>query len=1459
MARWVIPALLGPGSLFAQAPPFTCNYTAGAPPVVREGGLSERIADTFLTCSGGFLGQQFVVNIQVFLNTTYTGRINQGPTLTVGPTVHRGQPTGSNSVVWPAVTLTAPGTIGTVVASITGMRARATTPTTPVVSFLTTSGATSVPVNNPQQTVAITIAGMPIATAVRRPDDSASFVAQIPNCQSNKTTVNAQTAADFNVKFTENDSTIYRNAAGVETQSSRLVARFFGIPAGVSLYVTAAPVAAGTTLGPGTAALTATDANGAGGFTPLPATHGPYRQLPIVSGAAIAVWEMINANDFNTESMSFGVVVSMPANPAVTAGITMRAGLGPLSLVNIADDVAPIPRFADLTTPVNAAAIVNCAGGPPTFDVSTTNLTFNEPGSQVLSITTNQPGIPYTATVAYTGAVQFLRLSMAAGSIPASLAVTAIAGVPQGLHAATITIASANAQPPTRTVAVFFNAPAPPPPGLDVQPLRFQVAVPRSAGLRRRLLTFTNRGATPATYVLTSLSTATGGSWLSVTTPRRTLAGGERFSTNVVFDPGAVPAGVHQGRLVFRTLETGDTTTIAVFLEVSAAGDAILLSHEGTTFTVLENGPAPPPQSLQIVTDGTGGFAWQAAIVYSGPPNTWLALSQAAGQSRPGAPSQVDLVVNQRGVPAGAYTAVVEVRAAGVSNSPRIFLVTLNVLGAGRDPGPLVSPAGLVFVAPVGGPGASPRTVEIFNLSGAPFTFGAALQGDTAPFSFTTPQGTAVNPGARATVVVAAASAQSPAAVYRASLALQFSTDQMVRTVDLALIVAPGIAPTASRQAGREAAGCVPTSLVIVSSTLFGLNFNVPAGPPIQAAVEVRDSCGELFTNADGAVVAIPSTAPDASPMNYGSSGKWSKSLSFPVTPNVFVTFEAVALNDALRAEHTVYGSAPQGVQTNTLRTQQSSLTLAAGTSPSGQIGVFTNGVSLNYEVSADVDWLDFTPATGTVAAAVRLINVSLLSNLPPGPRTATLTITGGGFSVSVTINASGGAGVTSRPLVVPQVADGGEWKTTVVVISADAAAAQFTLRFFTAGGQPLSLPVAGIGTVAEVSGTVAPGGFQVVETEGTAPAVVAGWAELTSANRVTGYAIFRSRSPRQDSEGVVPLPPAAARRLLIPFDNTSGFATSVAVANADVADCQSGAVRFTDQNGATLLNAPFQLASRNRDAFELAGRYPASANRRGLVEFSCANVDLYMVGFRFNPQFAFTSLDPVDPAAAPAATRRIAPQVADGDGWSTISVLANLEAAQAAATVAFYAQNGAALALPVQGDGMVSTVSRNVAAGGVSTVETNGVSPLRQGWAEVTGAGKVVGMAIFGFLAGGAEVRYSEGAVPLPAPGGRRLLLFFDNTGGFDTAVAIANPENVQTVIGARFRDATGADFGGGSLTVAARSREAFQIAAPGFFPLTAGRRGLIDLTSSSADVYVVVLRFNPRASFTSLTPVVQ
>ncbi len=197
-------------------PAFQCVANAGVPPIVRAEGVAELVGDIVLNCNNGVptaLGANVPqVNVQIFLNTNVTSRFLKDPWTdailmidepggtqpgaapqwmcnsgsgvcpiagtgtgvgvyaggsTARSNMFQGRTNGVNSIVWLGVPIDPPGTTNTRIIRITNVRANAnqlgtssTLVPTSIVAFISMTGSTSVPINNPQQTVAFVQNGL---------------------------------------------------------------------------------------------------------------------------------------------------------------------------------------------------------------------------------------------------------------------------------------------------------------------------------------------------------------------------------------------------------------------------------------------------------------------------------------------------------------------------------------------------------------------------------------------------------------------------------------------------------------------------------------------------------------------------------------------------------------------------------------------------------------------------------------------------------------------------------------------------------------------------------------------------------------------------------------------------------------------------------------------------------------------------------------------------------------------------------------------------------------------------------------------------------------------------------------------------------------------------------------------------------------------------------------------------
>ena len=212
---------------------------------------------------------------------------------------------------------------------------------------------------------------------------------------------------------------------------------------------------------------------------------------------------------------------------------------------------------------------------------------------------------------------------------------------------------------------------------------------------------------------------------------------------------------------------------------------------------------------------------------------------------------------------------------------------------------------------------------------------------------------------------------------------------------------------------------------------------------------------------------------------------------------------------------------------------------------------------------------------------------------------------------------------------VLPQVADGDGWKTSITLVNMDTQPAQYTLHFLRNGGSPLVLDFVNIGARSTISGTLPVNGSVVIETRGTSHTLSQGFARLESPNDmyVNGYGIFRQKvAGRLDFEAVTPFSSRLDNDFILPFDKTGGFTTTMAICNPDLYTTSTVTVEIYDQSGNRVLLDHFYMAPLEHGGIVLRDRWPVTANKRGIAVFQVSGWGTPAMGLRFNDTGPFTS-----------------------------------------------------------------------------------------------------------------------------------------------------------------------------------------------------------------------------------------
>jgi hypothetical protein len=124
----------------------------------------------------------------------------------------------------------------------------------------------------------------------------------------------------------------------------------------------------------------------------------------------------------------------------------------------------------------------------------------------------------------------------------------------------------------------------------------------------------------------------------------------------------------------------------------------------------------------------------------------------------------------------------------------------------------------------------------------------------------------------------------------------------------------------------------------------------------------------------------------------------------------------------------------------------------------------------------------------------------------------------------------------------------------------------------------------------------------------------------------LSGYTIFRFRQPGPvDSEGTAAFDASTASSVALPYDNTNGLRTGVALAN-ESSSAATITATLRDQNGAQLATTQLSLPAFGHSSFFVDELFAASRNQLGVIQFQSAGA-LSAVGLRFSPAGTFTSI----------------------------------------------------------------------------------------------------------------------------------------------------------------------------------------------------------------------------------------
>lgn len=187
---------------------------------------------------------------------------------------------------------------------------------------------------------------------------------------------------------------------------------------------------------------------------------------------------------------------------------------------------------------------------------------------------------------------------------------------------------------------------------------------------------------------------------------------------------------------------------------------------------------------------------------------------------------------------------------------------------------------------------------------------------------------------------------------------------------------------------------------------------------------------------------------------------------------------------------------------------------------------------------------------------------------------------------------------------VIPQFVDGGSWQTTLGIINTTPSAATAFLSCYQETSAGDSSTAIWVPPFVQGSNTesisLAAGATLFLDTPGTAATLTEGWCQVSASDGVQVYSKF-TWNYTNGGQGIAPAV-ASGSDILVPFDNTNGGQTGIALANTS-SSSQTITVVFQVTGGA-ISQSTITLMPNGHKAFLFPTQFAASAGQRGIAEF---------------------------------------------------------------------------------------------------------------------------------------------------------------------------------------------------------------------------------------------------------------
>ncbi len=295
-------------------------------------------------------------------------------------------------------------------------------------------------------------------------------------------------------------------------------------------------------------------------------------------------------------------------------------------------------------------------------------------------------------------------------------------------------------------------------------------------------------------------------------------------------------------------------------------------------------------------------------------------------------------------------------------------------------------------------------------------------------------------------------------------------------------------------------------------------------------------------------------------------------------------------------------------------------------TLPAGSAGTFYSQTLKATGGSSPYAW---TLTSGALPQGLSFSSSGAITGTPTSAGTLSFTVQvadSTSTTVSQAFSITIGSSLTfSSAFRIPHILDGAGWTTRISIINTDQVPVTYNFHFWGDSGAAMPFPIVNQAP-GVLSGTLAPGASFFAQSAGTSSTLLEGWAEIATSGQIGLTSIFQfsTGSPR-DSQGSS-IASFSGSSFLMPFDNTQGNVTSVAIANTNATQPLIVTMNYVTDGGAQSTTS-IVLQPHAHQAFVTTDNNALVKGFRGAIQFSAPTPDIAVMGLEFTAAGAFSSL----------------------------------------------------------------------------------------------------------------------------------------------------------------------------------------------------------------------------------------